>query len=108
MTVTFHHARLGDKKRSAVKKFVHQVSQGVNFLENPKASVGPDGQIIVQCEFRGYTPARESKMRNVMAKASQYILESENVWVVGVPQKGSSPKKGRVKSGPNPPSMSTM
>jgi hypothetical protein len=83
MQIIYHKA-LSPKKRTAVCNFAQKVNHRVKF-KSCKATSGPEGQLVVYCTFQ--TSKSESTLRKAMARASKQVLDSDNVWVVGVPEK---------------------
>lgn len=99
MSDVIYQRSFGQKKREAVCKFVRKVNQKFDFAERPKATFGPDGQVVVYCEFKSQSGTPEKSVRHAMAKASQQVLNSDNVWIVGIPERArasrSSATSGR-------------
>jgi hypothetical protein len=83
MQIIYPHT-LSQKKRTAVCKFARKLNDRIRF-EACKATSGPEGQLVVYCTFK--TSKSESTLRKAMAKASRHVLDSDKVWVVGVPEK---------------------
>jgi hypothetical protein len=81
------YGSMGQKKRSAVRKFVKLVNQQVSLPVPPTAMSGPSGGIVVYCGISGATDRLERAARAAMSQASQEVLTTENEWVVGVPQR---------------------
>jgi hypothetical protein len=81
------YGSIGEKKRSAVRKFVKLVNQRVSLPVRPTAMSGPSGGIVVYCGISGATERLERVARAAMSQASQEVLTTKNVWVVGVPQR---------------------
>jgi hypothetical protein len=80
---------LGEKQRNAVNKFVKKVRQEVQLPVSPEAVRGPSGEVVVFCGIKGTTNRMERSARRIMSHVSQEVLTTDNVWVVGVPQKFS-------------------
>ena len=81
------HGSMGEKKRTAVRRFVKLVHQKVPLPARPTAMSGPSGGIVVYCEIKGNTERLERVARAAMSQASQEVLTTNNEWVVGVPQR---------------------
>jgi hypothetical protein len=81
------YGSMGEKKRSAVRKFVKLVNQQVSLPVRPTAMSGPSGGIVVYCGISGATDKLERVARAAMSQASQEVLMTKNEWVVGVPQR---------------------
>ena len=98
MTEIIYKHSFGNKNRNAVRKFVSKVSEKIDFVGKPKALFGPERQVVVCCTIKGRSAGREKAMRSVMAKASQQVLTSDDIWIVGLPEK-SSKKKSLYETG---------
>jgi hypothetical protein len=86
---------LSERKRKAVHVFVNKVNQKVELPGQSRAIAGPEGQVVVICSpARGV--ATERSIRKIMSTASQEILDSHGVWVVGIAQKASVVKAASV------------
>ena len=88
----------GHRKRSAIAKFVRKVRQEVRLSEKPKATFGPEGQIIVLCPVDTRGSVKENAVRHAMGKATQQVLDSNGIWVIGIPEKAPVVRKPEPKT----------
>lgn len=98
MTLNYQGS-LSEKKRHAASSFVRKLNQEVALLGSPCAVSGPEGQVVVLCSVRDKSAAKERSIRHIMSRVSQELLDSQGVWVVGVPQKERKTKQGALVTG---------
>jgi hypothetical protein len=92
MSVQFH-GNFGETKKRAVFRFVKQMREKATTSESPRASTGPEGQILVFWKMPDRSASREQAVRRAMAKVSQEVLNTCGVWIVGSPEKSDKHRK---------------
>lgn len=87
------------KKRRAIGFYVAKVNNKVEFSSKPRATEGPEGQVLVECVFDIHSNSKEKAIQRLMAKTSRQVLDSSGIWIVGIPMRSlQSPHKSPVST----------